>query len=308
MEQFLTGDIWKKVNDITKKQKNKIAVISYVTEANLTLTKGDILICDASTYAVKFGMTSAKVISFYYTKGVKIFSQDSLHSKFLLTDSLLVIGSANLSRNTTKLTESSILTNSAVLMSQTSAFCFNLIDESILLSKSKIDNLLKIKVAKRPFKKITKSKTRRMNFGNCYWIINVTEMSDKMDKIEVEYTKNIVKEISKNQKIYADNVNHIRFTGTRPFRTLGKEGDQILMIWEDKNKKTHVYPFNTILRVQKIKECTRFFYDTSKTEGKEISWAKFLSKVKGVDLNRIGKFSNRELSKGEAETLRRLWA
>jgi hypothetical protein len=62
MEQFLTGDIWKEVNKLLTKRQKKIACIAYVTSDKLELTKGDILICDASTFAIKFGETSAKTI------------------------------------------------------------------------------------------------------------------------------------------------------------------------------------------------------------------------------------------------------
>ena len=114
MEQFLTGDIWKGVNKLFAKRQKKIACIAYVTSDKLKLTKGDILICDASNFAIKFGMTSiAKTLDTYFKNGVELYSKENLHSKLLLTDKFLVIGSANLSKNSAEiLTESSVVTQS----------------------------------------------------------------------------------------------------------------------------------------------------------------------------------------------------
>src|SRR2546426_12755134 len=95
MENFLTGDIWREVNKLLAKRQEKIACIAYVTSDNLHLTKGDILICDASNFAIKFGETSAKTLDTYFKRGVKLFINQQLHSKLLLTDNFLVVGSAN---------------------------------------------------------------------------------------------------------------------------------------------------------------------------------------------------------------------
>jgi hypothetical protein len=118
MEQLLSGDIWAQVNKILKKEKEKIACIAYVTSAELQLTKGDTLICDASTYSIKCGTTSATTLNKYYKRGVKIYCNQQLHSKLLLTDNFLVIGSANLSESSAKnLVESSIVTYNDISIS-----------------------------------------------------------------------------------------------------------------------------------------------------------------------------------------------
>src|ERR1035437_1145037 len=112
MEQFLTGDIWKEVNKLFVKRQKKTACIAYVTSDTLQLTKGDTLICDASDYEIKFGATSAKVLDTYFKKRVTILSNQNLHSKLLLTNSFLVIGSANLSnRSADTLVESAVVTD-----------------------------------------------------------------------------------------------------------------------------------------------------------------------------------------------------
>lgn len=136
MEQFITGDIWTVVNKkLTGKQKIT-ACIAYVTSGNLKLKKDDILVCDASSYSIKYGNTSANILDNYFKKGIKIYSNKDLHSKLLLTDQFLVIGSSNLSSNSaTNLIESAVLTDNDILISQSKAFCFNLIQESTELTR-----------------------------------------------------------------------------------------------------------------------------------------------------------------------------
>lgn len=173
MEQFLTGDIWKKVNKLFIKREKKTACIAYVTLENLHLSKGDILICDASDYEIKFGATSAKVNS-YFKKGVLIYSKQDLHSKLLLTNSFLAIGSANLSnKSVDTLVESVIVTENNILLSQATAFCNNLKNEATLLTRAHLDRILKIKVVKRPLNQAQNPRRGAYNletgFGMFLW-------------------------------------------------------------------------------------------------------------------------------------------
>src|SRR6266542_2833820 len=211
MDRFLTGDIWKEINKLTKQEKIKKAAIAYVTSSNLKLTKGDILICDASISAIKNGVTSAKIIYSYFKGGVKVYSKGGLHAKLLLTDSTLTVGSSNLSTNSAKsLIESSIVTYSSNLLSNAQAFFHNLIKESILLTEYDMDDLLKIKVIKRPYKPTIKSRTRRLKFGNRYWIISTHELSDRIDSREREFIEKAKNVISRSEKIKKGNINYVR--------------------------------------------------------------------------------------------------
>lgn len=185
MEQFLTGDIWNEVNKLFEKRQKKIACIAYITSESLKLTKGDILICDASDYEIKFGTTSAKVLDYYYKKGVVILSNPNLHAKLLLTDTFLVIGSANLSvRSANTLVESAIVTNNDILLSQAKAFCHNLFteDKTITFERENIDRLLKIKVIKKTPKPISKSKTREKKFGSKFWFLPIVSVTNKKEE------------------------------------------------------------------------------------------------------------------------------
>lgn len=134
MDQFLTGDIWGKVNKLITGKTKKIACIAYVTSEKLYLSKGDVLVCDASEFAIKFGQTSAVTLQNYFNRGIAIYSNSQLHAKLLLTETFLAIGSANLSKSSAeKLTESSVRFHNE---SKTQSHIF---PPSVILGKEKVN-------------------------------------------------------------------------------------------------------------------------------------------------------------------------
>lgn len=309
MEQFLTGDIWKEVNKLLAKRQKVIACIAYVTSDKLELKKGDTLICDASTFAIKFGETSAKTIETYFNRGVKAFSNQQLHSKILLTDTFLVIGSANLSKSSAeKLTESSIVTNSDILISQAKAFCHNLIEESTLLSENDIQLLLKIEVIKRPFKPTASSKLRQKKFGNQYWFVSASPLKEKTYykiKNTIETTTTL---ISKTTKIKEDDISFLRWRGNTEFSEKAKEGDQILLKYSNSDKtRSYIYPPSTILKKQVIDGFTYFYYDDRGSEDSRISWTKFQAFLKTIALQKNITTRSKTILESDMKKLKSLW-
>ncbi len=311
MEQFLTGDIWQKVNKLFARRQTKIACIAYVTSGNLQLTKGDILICDASDYEIKFGATSAKVLDAYFKKGVVIYSNQNVHAKLLLTDSFLVIGSANLSnRSAETLIESAVVTEDDILLSQVKSFCHNLIEEkgTVALTRKHIDRLLKIEVVKRPFKPGTKSKTRAKKFGSRYWYVSLGDLSDREYKrVEGRIDESKMKVIEKSE--YSnDDISSIYFKNSTNFSSLAKEGDQVMMNWHNKSRtRRWVFPFATILRIDRKRGETIIIYDNTGS-GEEHSLTKFISLIQDLDLEKpLDKPRSKEISANDAKKLKALW-
>ena len=148
MEKFITEDVWKKVNDlISNSDKKKMISIAYVTSNSLKLTKGDILICDSSDYSIRNGQTSVDVLQEYLSQGVEIYSLEQLHSKFLVSDDFLIIGSANLSKNSAEnLIESAVIMNSKVLIEEAIMFFSKLMTISENISTERIRELAKIPI------------------------------------------------------------------------------------------------------------------------------------------------------------------
>lgn len=309
MEQFITGDIWTEVNKkLTGKQK-KTACIAYVTSDNLKLTKGDILVCDASNYSIKNGNTSADIIENYFTKGIKIYSNQDLHSKLLLTDQFLVIGSSNLSTNSaTNLIESAVLTDNDIIISQSKAFCYNLIQESTELTRQIIDDLKQIEVIKRTFKPTSKSKIRTKVFGKSCWIMPTNDLSDKVYETVKERVEESKKKIAEKENLEEGEIGYLRNRGVSKFTTNVKIGDQIILNWCNKGKsRRSVFPPATILRIEKDEKLTHVYYDDSQSE-KQVSWTKFKTFTKNLELElKTDKPRTKILSDTDLKKMKPIW-
>ena len=305
MEQFLTGDIWKQVNAIFTKGEKRTACIAYVTSNKLELNKNDILICDASDYSIKFGMTSAKTLDTYFKRGVKIFSNQDLHSKLLLTDNFLVVGSANLSVNSAEiLTETSIVTHNDVLISDAKAFCHNLIEEAKELTRKEIDSLLKIEIIKQPYKPTTKSKTREIKFGNRYWYMPVTLIGDRTYKKHKDIVEKAINTISNRENIDEENIDFILWAA----KILPLEGDQVIIRMYNKNKtQSHIYSPSTILEIQAKDGFNYIYYDTSNLEDEGIPWTKFQALIRDRGLEKDFSARFRTISENDVNELKSLW-
>lgn len=309
IDQFLTRDIWSQVNKLTKGQKSKIAAVAYVSAHNIDLSRGDTLICNASDYAIKNGETSAKVLAYYSKKGVNIYSNNKLHSKLLLTKSLVVIGSSNSSNNSAKnLIESAVLSYNKILISQSLAFCDSLMQKSKVLENKDIDELLKIEVIRRPFPSGGGGSRPSQPKGNSFWIVNVHELKESIEKKEHNFVNKIENELNKESGIEKDDLSYIRMTGNSSVRKYAREGDMVMQIFKHKDKTITVHPFETILRVQKKQNWTRFYYDDSINQDEEKSWKDFLKSLTILQIANITKNSIRKLSEIDADKLNSLFS
>jgi len=309
MDQFLTRDIWSQVNKLTKGQKRKIAAVAYVSAHNIDLSKGDTLICNASDYAIKNGETSAKVLAYYSKKGVNIYSNNKLHSKLLLTKSLVVIGSSNSSNNSAKnLIESAVLSYNKILISQSFVFCDSLIQKSKILEEKDIDELLKIKVIRRPFPNGSGGPRPAQPKGNSYWIVNVHNLNESVAEKEQNYVTKVANELKNRSGIGINDLGYIRMLGKSSFRRDAREGDMFMQIFKHNDKSITVYSFNTILRVQKNPNWTRLYYDNSINDEHGKSWYHFEKDLAKLNITNITKNSIRKLSEIDANKLNSLFS
>ena len=91
MNDFVGTSPWGKIRpEVARKRRGPIiAAVAYVgvkAHEVMPLRKGDFLICDASTRAIKQGVTSAKALKAFSAAGVQIYSHEGLHAKVIATD------------------------------------------------------------------------------------------------------------------------------------------------------------------------------------------------------------------------------
>lgn len=297
---MITGDVWGKINTkyLPKKGVRK-AVIAYVTKKSKILRKGDSLICDASKQAIRYRKTCAKTLEYYYEKGVQIKSFENLHSKFLYTDNQLVIGSANLSKNSAeRLTESAIVVTNKNEISNAKAFFYKLTKEAKEVDEDYLHEILKIKVVSNESVNNKKSESRNIEFGKSIWVVGVTPLSDKIYENEfkqIELAKNKVSEI---HDIDEEDISFIRFTGSKKIRKNSKVGDLVIEISSNKKKtKSVVREASPILEVEQQSNCTRIYFDNR--DLREISFSKFNKELEKTSVRKFSRSSLREITEDE---------
>jgi hypothetical protein len=168
MNDFVGTSPWGKIKpDVARKRRGPvIAAVAYVgvkAHEVMPLRKGDMLICDASTRAIKQGVTSAKALKAFNAAGVQIYSHEGLHAKVIASEKFAWIGSANASSNSRdNLTEASIRVEGPACR-KAFTWAHSLATEDARLSTGDIRELLQVPVSwqakgglpSRPQKSIT---------------------------------------------------------------------------------------------------------------------------------------------------------
>lgn len=128
-----------------------MAAVAYVTENALGLGKGDALICDASDERIKTGATSAKVLYELAVAGVAVHRAPSLHAKLVRMPSAVLVGSSNMTANTIKLQEASLLSEDPAVLTQADKVLQALLDApgTRRLSMRDVKRLLAIPVERK---------------------------------------------------------------------------------------------------------------------------------------------------------------
>jgi phosphatidylserine/phosphatidylglycerophosphate/cardiolipin synthase-like enzyme len=97
--RVLSKDLWTEVRKQARASNTRKAAIAYVTRDLVGFRKGDTLVIDASTLAIKNGETDAPLLRKLHKKGVQLYGCTDLHAKILLLDDVAIIGSGNMSSN-----------------------------------------------------------------------------------------------------------------------------------------------------------------------------------------------------------------
>ena len=116
-----------------------VPYLGHLAPELLPLRRGDILVVNASTAAIRAHATSPVVLSHYLSKGVRILSSSALHAKVIVTNQRAVIGSANASENSIFTHEAVIISDDRQVVADSHAFINN-IDETTAVDQIFIDN------------------------------------------------------------------------------------------------------------------------------------------------------------------------
>jgi len=118
MLKLLSSNLWPEIETLAANAKTKQVAVAYVSyDLRIKFKAGDTLITDASDERISSGNTSQKILGDAFRKKVKIYSLQNLHSKILIFDDVLVMGSANISSSSrNRLHEAGIVTDAPHLV------------------------------------------------------------------------------------------------------------------------------------------------------------------------------------------------
>src|SRR5688572_25554196 len=129
MDKIFTNNSWSKISAQIPKNTPKFAAVAYVSKGSpLKFGEGDVLVCDASTSAIKNGNTDARTLLTFKKNGAQIFSCANLHAKVIVCGKYAIIGSSNLSKSSDEnLLEATLITNRRQIRAQVLSLIHSLI-------------------------------------------------------------------------------------------------------------------------------------------------------------------------------------
>lgn len=307
MNRLLSADLWPTLAKLSKKHNRLLAAISYVTTSNyLNFSENDLLVCDASDYAIKTGITSALALRQFFRSGAQIYSFEGLHAKTLIIDNKAVIGSANLSENAGVNTcEAAFLSDDPQVVALVRGFIEQLrkiaksVDQPFL---THIESILVIRHGK-----ITKRIPRRIIAGTSrLWLVSTQPLSEEIVHAEAD-KEQLGLAVAKKKLRHGDyEVNWIRYSGTSQFRREAKPGDLIIEVYQEKpgnGTTTEVYQAKPILHRQDEQGWTRFYYETPIKQNVYYRWIQIKSELLRLGFKKLSPKSTRELTKHATQVL-----
>jgi hypothetical protein len=145
--RFLAEDIWKVIQELQADDGCRRIAVAYLSSNDrFRLKRGDVAIVDASDDAVGTGQTSAGILESAYKAGVGLFSNNRLHAKVIITSKEVLVGSANISQNSSKLNEAAIASTDTTLRKSVEAWWTRILEKSVEIDKQFIERIKRIPV------------------------------------------------------------------------------------------------------------------------------------------------------------------
>ncbi|MDO8127802.1 MAG: phospholipase D family protein [Candidatus Brocadiales bacterium] len=309
--QILHNTLWPTITRLVRKSKRNCIAVAYLGKGAcklLPLGRGDSLLVDMSEGAVKSGQTCPEEVEKYYKRGVSVYTRENLHAKVYVLGDKLIVGSANVSqRSRHTLLEAGLLCQNRDVLTLARGWVKSLMLEPVTSGY--------LKLCKKWYRppKISKGgpgETETPEVPPSYpslWVISVkpcqfSEQEERLIRVaEVKASKKL-KDPGKFE------VESIRYIGKNNFTENAKEGDLVVEIWKDGNKRK-VYPPSRILRITRYRsfdhrKLPRMFSHIEMSKGSQtIPWRDFRKRVARVGLRHISPFCVRRIRNQDVRSL-----
>lgn len=314
---FLTNDdIWHTIPEIIKASKRSDVAVAYLgTDGSklLPLKKGDKLVIDMSERSVKTGATNPFEIEKLLKRGVRVFTRHNLHAKIVITDKSVLVGSANISKNSRDiLDEAAIFTNDPIVIQRARDFFKNICDGEVLLKSDYLDESKKLYKPPQNHghkKNLSTRKKRGISYTKLR-IISLVVINIPKDEIskQEKSRKKIEKLVNLDVSILED------FMHSAPLADQLEIGDWVIQCVKQEDGNILVYPpsryigHDSYIKNEKTGK-ERFVYYLERSKGSQVmSWVKFrkeLNSITSKTLKKPPSIPIRDIK--QADELLRLW-
>lgn len=240
MTNIVSENLWVQIGQKSKVAKFRCAAVAYVTsEVHVTFRKGDVLVVDASDHAVSNGQTDRGLLSKLLKRGVRIYSLPGLHAKIMVLNRFAIIGSANLSKRSERLTEAAVVTNNKALVTEARALVLRLANDADEVDIRFIEHLCTLTVRKPKPPPLV----RPPNSLQRVWLLGVRELDDDAFPGEKRAAAAGSERAEKLTEA-GEEVEWIRYprgSTKSKFIKEAKNGDRIIEIWHRQNGTVEVF-------------------------------------------------------------------
>ena len=314
MQRVLSKDLWTEVRKQARSSKTRKAAIAYVTRDLVGFRKGDTLVVDASTLAIKNGETSAPLLRKLHMKGVQLYDCADLHAKVMLLDDMAIIGSGNMSSSSdNRMVEAALISDHGSVVAGVASLIEQLVKQSSQLDEKQIVKLCQIKVIRRGGWNGTRSKrrkTRIAKLGNRTWIVGVHELKYDPRPEEQRLIDRATRSLQERLDIADDDLSWIRWGVRGRFARECRAGDMLIQVWRSSGAKrpSAVFKAVPVLLKQPTKQWTRFYASEPSGRAPEITWGRFQRLLKEAGHSRQVKAGSVQLVEPDvADTISRKW-
>lgn len=258
------------------------------------MEEGDLLIVDMSLGSVRAGRTNPSEIEKYLEHGVEVHSCSNLHAKVFVFDGKAVIGSSNVSRNSsTYLIETALLTTDFIAVSSARGFVRSLRGEQVTRDYAKA-----FKKEYQPPRFTPKRKGSKTAPAHpTLWIQRMYdyEYTDQEEKLSREGRRAAKKAIVDKQ---ASTVNDVVW-GKHSLAREAKIGDLVIQTWLERGR-LWAYPPARIVRTRQYVSTAdqsrneMIFLEELKSP-RRLSWKRFTDALKDVGISRVSEHVNRRV-------------
>jgi hypothetical protein len=246
--RFVSADLWRMITALARRKGPRAAAVAYLgTGARklLPLHDGDVLVVDLSDRAVSSGLTNPHEVLWYLGRGVRVFTKAGLHAKVFVLGRTVVVGSANVSRNSRDaLVEAAVLSTDDSVRTSTTKWIRSLAVAPVSPGLAK----RKLKLYRPP--QWERDPSRQLEDSYRVWLAYSYsgDFTPRELKVLAAQERQAAKRIAKPRAFKVEPI--LWEAECRLTRTVQPNDVMVLIHWEDRQgRRVSVYPPSRVLAI-----------------------------------------------------------